>query len=168
MGEEFAASTPFLYFCDFHDELAKAVREGRRREFAAFERFRDPAARERIPDPGAIETFERSKLRWDEANGGEHARRLALHRDLLAKRARFVVPHLAGERFAARFETVGDAGLAVDWTLADGARLHLRANLSGETLRGLPAAAGERIHAAGDAGDAAFGPWSGAWSLEAR
>jgi malto-oligosyltrehalose trehalohydrolase len=168
MGEEFAASTPFLYFCDFHDDLARAVREGRRREFAAFERFRDPAARERIPDPGAQETFARSKLRWEEAGEGAHARRLALYRDLLGKRARFVAPHLAGERFAARFETVGDAGLAVDWTLGDGARLHLRANFSGDTLRGIPAAAGERIHVAGEAGDAAFGPWSGAWSLEAR
>ncbi|MGE5094084.1 MAG: malto-oligosyltrehalose trehalohydrolase, partial [Betaproteobacteria bacterium] len=53
MGEEFGSRTPFLFFCDFHGELERAVREGRRKEFASFERFRDARARERIPDPGA-------------------------------------------------------------------------------------------------------------------
>ncbi len=79
MGEEFAASTPFLYFCDFAGELADAVREGRRREFSAFARFRDPAARERIPDPGAEETFAASKLKWEERERGVHAEYLAFY-----------------------------------------------------------------------------------------
>jgi maltooligosyltrehalose trehalohydrolase len=43
MGDEFAARTPFLYFCDFEGELGRAVREGRRREFASFARFGDEA-----------------------------------------------------------------------------------------------------------------------------
>ena len=65
-GEEFAASTPFQYFADHDDpEMAKAVSEGRRREFAAF--GWDP---EVIPDPEKVETFERSKLKWDEVSGG--------------------------------------------------------------------------------------------------
>jgi 1,4-alpha-glucan branching enzyme/maltooligosyltrehalose trehalohydrolase len=167
MGEEYAASTPFLYFCDFAGELADAVREGRRREFAAFARFRDPAARERIPDPGAEDTFLRSKLKWEEREAGEHARWLAFYRDLLAKRARYIVPHLDGKRFGARFEPVGAGGLAVDWTLADGSRLHLRANFSDtgcEAMRGAP---GALVHAEGEARDAGRAPWSGAWSLEA-
>ena len=42
MGEEWDAATPFLYFCDFHGELADAVRQGRRQEFARFEAFADP------------------------------------------------------------------------------------------------------------------------------
>ena len=163
MGEEFAASAPFLYFCDFHGELADAVREGRRREFAAFERFRDPAARERIPDPGALETFLRSKLDWDEAARGAHAERLALYRELLAIRARHIVPHLDGRLFSARFETVGPAGLAVDWTLGDGARLHLRANFS-ETPGPLAPSPGIALHSEGAHPGA---PWSGAWTLEA-
>ncbi|HSN19348.1 MAG TPA: malto-oligosyltrehalose trehalohydrolase [Usitatibacter sp.] len=168
MGEEFAASAPFLYFCDFHSDLARAVRDGRRQEFAAFESFRDPAARDRIPDPGAEATFLRSKLDWKEAREGEHARWLALYRELLARRARHVVPHLAGGRFSARFENLGAAGLAVDWTLGDGARLHLRANLSGDDAGGIPAAAGEAIHVEGGARDGRFPPWSGTWTLEAR
>lgn len=68
-GEEWAASTPFLYFTDHQDsDLAEAVRQGRRREFASFE-----WKPEDIPDPQAIETFERSKLNWDESIREPHA-----------------------------------------------------------------------------------------------
>jgi malto-oligosyltrehalose trehalohydrolase len=167
MGEEYAASTPFLYFCDFAGELADAVREGRRREFSAFARFRDPAARERIPDPGAEDTFLASKLKWEEREVGVHAEWLALYRRLLAARARHVVPHLDGERFGARFDTIGAGGLAVDWTLGDGARLHLRANFSGLACAQMPPAPGRIVHAEGAARDAVRAPWSGTWSLEA-
>jgi malto-oligosyltrehalose trehalohydrolase len=166
MGEEFAASSPFLFFCDFHGELAAAVRDGRRREFAAFERFRDPAARSRIPDPGAAETFLASKLAWEEAHHGEHAAMLALYRELLRIRFARIVPHLSGGRFAARFELHGEAGLAVDWTLADGARLHLRGNFSEREARGIPAAPGAPLHSEGGAQVDRFPPWSGAWTLE--
>ena len=65
MGEEHAAPVPFLYFCDFGPELAAAVTAGRRREFARFERFSDPASRAAIPDPNDPETFRRSRLDWD-------------------------------------------------------------------------------------------------------
>ena len=83
-GEEWAASTPFLYFTDHRDPaLAAAVRRGRRGEFAAF-----GWPPEDIPDPQAAETFERSKLRWDEVAEGSHAEMLAWHRSLLALRRR--------------------------------------------------------------------------------
>jgi malto-oligosyltrehalose trehalohydrolase len=166
MGEEFAASTPFLFFCDFHGELAAAVRDGRRREFAAFERFRDPAARDRIPDPGAEDTFRASKLAWEEARHGEHAAMLALYRELLRIRFARIVPHLAGDRFAARFALHGDAGLAVDWTLGDGARLHLRGNFSESEAHGIAPAPGALLHSEGGARDGRFPAWSGAWTLE--
>ena len=61
MGEEWAASTPFLFFCDFEPELAQKVTEGRRSEFAGFAEFSDPAARERIPDPSSAQTFRGSR-----------------------------------------------------------------------------------------------------------
>src|SRR5690606_5964312 len=64
MGEELGATTPFLFFCDYEGELADAVREGRRREFAAFARFSAPEAREGIPDPNAESTFAASRLDW--------------------------------------------------------------------------------------------------------
>ncbi|MBI4863728.1 MAG: malto-oligosyltrehalose trehalohydrolase [Candidatus Riflebacteria bacterium] len=86
MGQEWAASSPFLYFTDHGPELGKAVTAGRRREFESFESFSDPLARERIPDPQANATFERSKLRWSERSGPPHAAVLRLHRDLLRLR----------------------------------------------------------------------------------
>jgi maltooligosyltrehalose trehalohydrolase len=81
-GEEFAASTPFLYFADHEEpEMAKAVKEGRRGEFAAF--GWNPAD---IPDPETVETFERSKLKWDELPKGRHKEMLDWYRGLIALR----------------------------------------------------------------------------------
>ena len=82
MGEEWAASTPWQYFTDFTDpDLARAVREGRRREFA--EHGWDAEA---VPDPQDPATREASVLRWDERRHGDHARMLAWYHDLIALR----------------------------------------------------------------------------------
>lgn len=82
-GEEWAASTPFQYFTDHREpELARAVSEGRRREFAAL-----GCKPEEIPDPQAEETFRRSKLDWSEADRGEHALMLEWWRRLVRLRA---------------------------------------------------------------------------------
>lgn len=83
MGQEWAASAPFQYFTDHPEELGRRVTEGRRQEFGRFSAYADPAARERIPDPQARETFERSKLDWDERGRMPHAGMLALYRALL-------------------------------------------------------------------------------------
>lgn len=81
-GEEWGATSPFLYFTDHQDpELARNVTEGRRREFAAF--GWNP---EDIPDPQAVETFERSKLNWSERDKAPHAGLLAWHRSLIQLR----------------------------------------------------------------------------------
>ena len=61
-GEEFAASTPFLYFADHDDpEMAKLVAEGRKKEFAAF-----GWDESQIPNPEEMDTFTCSKLNWAE------------------------------------------------------------------------------------------------------
>ncbi len=81
-GEEWAATSPFLYFTDHRDpELANAVRKGRREEFAAF--GWDP---ESIPDPQSADSFERSRLDWDEPSRPAHAEILAWHHALIALR----------------------------------------------------------------------------------
>jgi maltooligosyltrehalose trehalohydrolase len=81
-GEEWGASSPFLYFTDHEDpELGRAVIEGRRREFAAFGwRPQD------VPDPQTRQTFERSKLNWSEQNTEPHSGLLAWHRRLIQLR----------------------------------------------------------------------------------
>src|SRR3954471_13155052 len=83
MGEEYGEISPFLYFCDFHGELADAVREGRRREFSSFPQFADESARAAIPDPNSERTFLDSKLDWSRAGREEGRRTLQAHRDLL-------------------------------------------------------------------------------------
>jgi maltooligosyltrehalose trehalohydrolase len=81
-GEEWGASTPFQYFTDHADpQLGAAVSQGRRREFAAF-----GWAPEDVPDPQAVETFERSRLRWDEVGASPHAELFDWHRSLIALR----------------------------------------------------------------------------------
>jgi maltooligosyltrehalose trehalohydrolase len=81
-GEEWAATSPFQYFTDHEDrELADAVREGRRGEFAAF--GWDP---EEVPDPQDPETFHRSKLPWSERNHAPHTEVETWYRHLIALR----------------------------------------------------------------------------------
>jgi len=80
-GEEWAATAPFLYFTNHEDELGKLVSEGRKKEFAAF--GWDKAE---VPDPQARETFEGSKLNWEERGQGEHAEMLDWYRKLIALR----------------------------------------------------------------------------------
>jgi maltooligosyltrehalose trehalohydrolase len=84
MGQEFAASSPFLYFTDHPEELGKLVTEGRRKEFAGFKAFDDARMRDTIPDPQAESTFLASKLDWMEPE--THAGTLALYRELLRLR----------------------------------------------------------------------------------
>ncbi|MCP3136348.1 malto-oligosyltrehalose trehalohydrolase [Pyxidicoccus xibeiensis] len=83
MGQEWNASTPFLYFTDHNAELGRLVTEGRRKEFAGFKRF----AGAEVPDPQAQDTFKRSRLDWSEAEKPEHAGVRALYRELLRLRA---------------------------------------------------------------------------------
>lgn len=86
MGQEWAASTPFLFFTDHDAELGRLVTAGRRREFEGFAAFSEPSLRDAIPDPQAVATFERSILRWSEQTREPHARVLGLYRALLALR----------------------------------------------------------------------------------
>jgi len=78
-GEEWAASSPFPYFADHDDpEVARAVSEGRKKEFAAF--GWDPAS---IPDPEKRATFESAKLHWDETTQSPHKEMLKWYRELI-------------------------------------------------------------------------------------
>jgi 1,4-alpha-glucan branching enzyme len=135
MGEEFGATEPFLFFCDFEPGLAAAVTEGRRSEFARFKGFADPVARAAIPDPNALETFLQSKLDWGSLTAPSHAMWLNFYQRLLALRRQAIIPRLAGMQGGqARFHQLGERGLAVHWRLGDDAILSLLANLSAEPL----------------------------------
>jgi maltooligosyltrehalose trehalohydrolase len=139
MGEEWGTAQPFPFFCDFGPELAAAVREGRRREFARFPAFQDAEARARIPDPGAAETFAAAVLRWEDAVAPAGRRWRALHRRLLAIRRREIMPRLAAiGGHAGSYERLGARGLRVRWRLADGSMLAVVANLGAGALAAQP------------------------------
>jgi maltooligosyltrehalose trehalohydrolase len=108
MGQEWAASSPFLYFTDHHAELGRLVTEGRRAEFQHFTAF----SGERVPDPQARDTFLSSKLRWDERAEQSHAGVLRLYHHLLELRR--LLPALR-ERGRDSFDVtaIGDAALAL-------------------------------------------------------
>jgi maltooligosyltrehalose trehalohydrolase len=107
MGQEWAASSPFLFFTDHEPELGRLISEGRRREFERFSDFCDPAARTAIPDPQAASSFEASRLRWGERDGAEHAKTLELYRRLLHLRSTDPVLRRTG-RSGSLAETLGD------------------------------------------------------------
>ena len=83
-GQEFAASSPFLYFADHRAELANTIATGRAEFIAQFPSAATPEAQARLPDPRAQVTFESCKLDFEERR--THAEAYALHRDLLALR----------------------------------------------------------------------------------
>lgn len=137
MGQEWAATTPFLFFTDHNEELGRRVREGRREEFADFAGFAGD-----VPDPQAETTFARSTLDWDEAAQPAHAGVHALYRALLVLR-----PELARAPFAVTVHD--DYGL----TLQRGDHHLLVALAPGRTL---PLPSGSTV--ALDTEDATFAP----------
>jgi maltooligosyltrehalose trehalohydrolase len=158
MGEEWGSTRPFPFFCDFQGDLAKAVREGRRREFAqAYEKFGGE-----IPDPLAEATFHSAVLDWDAIDQPHAQARLALVRQLLAIRHRFIAPRLHDVRFGgARHE---GSVLTAEWRFGDGALLSLVANLSEQPAR--RPATGERHQTIwGGMSTDELAPWSVLWSL---
>jgi maltooligosyltrehalose trehalohydrolase len=166
MGEEFGASQPFPFFAHFGPELADAVREGRRAEFAKFPEFQDPQKREAIPDPTSETTFKSAKLDWSEVKQGAHAEWLAFYRELLMIRRREIVPRLKEiPGNSASYQVLGKGSVSVRWTMGDGSQLSLIANLSGERLSSA-ASQGRRLWSVGSTGEGSLGPWGVVWSLD--
>jgi maltooligosyltrehalose trehalohydrolase len=83
-GQEFSASSPFLYFADHQPELAKLIGQGRAQFLAQFPSLARPEIQALLTDPSDPATFERCKL--DFAERERHAAAYALHRDLLRLR----------------------------------------------------------------------------------
>jgi maltooligosyltrehalose trehalohydrolase len=124
MGEERASRAPFLFFTDHNPDLARAVREGRRREFASFSP-REPEYLATIPDPNEADTFERSKPASDGALG---AKRKALYKQLLAIRRAEIVPRLHDMK-TLDAHAIGPAAVIARWQVGDDALLMIASNL---------------------------------------
>ncbi len=140
MGEEFAASSPFLYFTDHSGELGRLITEGRRQEFKDYAAFADAASAARIPDPQAEATFLASKLPLGELDRPPGSQILLLHRELL--RLRHSDPVLAmQDRHAMQARALSKSLLAVRLWRGAEQRL-LLANFGDPTTLRLPELAG--------------------------
>jgi len=135
MGEEFGATTPFLFFCDCPPDLAEKVREGRREEFRKFEPFRSPEAQKQIPDPNDLDTFLASKLDWNSLERAPHAEWLKTYRELLSIRQHKIVPVLKEiAPGAARYQKPGQNAVFASWEFSSGGGLELFANFGQEPV----------------------------------
>jgi maltooligosyltrehalose trehalohydrolase len=161
MGEEWGATAPFPFFCDFEGDLADAVRNGRRKEFAgAYAKYGNE-----VPDPLDEATFRSAVLDWNARDLPKAHRRQTLVRDLLSVRRREIVPRLTSARF-------GDASaennglLSASWRMGDGTSLQLWANLSDHVVNFQTKTTGTKIWG-GDLSDV-ISPWSVHWRIGQR
>ena len=165
MGEEWGADEPFPYFCDFNDDLNKAVREGRGKELSRLPGF----DRDDLIDPTAPATFASGKLNWSKLESANAREWLAFYRMLLAIRRERIIPLLPGSMGCAGIARQDGEQVIVEWKVARGTTLSLAANLSDrpgtmaktvdedeEPLFSLRAVPGKLMP-----------PWSVIWSLSA-
>jgi len=83
-GQEFGATTPFVFFCDHGDHLSAQVLKGRREFLSQFASLKQPEMYNEITDPGNLDAFERSKLDLKERQ--KNARIYDLYKDLIRLR----------------------------------------------------------------------------------
>lgn len=165
MGDEFGASTPFLYFAQWEGELRDAVRAGRQREFS----HAVPAGGT-LPDPCDAATLARSRLDWIQAEMPEARQRSERVREALAARRVWLqprAPQLCATGHTA--DRVGATGLRLAWQYTDGSRWWLDINLGEAPLEEAPprpAGTTAFVHRWTDEtrqAVAAWAPWSARW-----
>jgi len=130
MGDEWACSSPFLFFTDHHDELGRQVTAGRRREFGQFKAFQDPKMRAKIPDPQDDAVFRRSQLPWAEREQSPHRQVWERVQAMLTLREA-LLPDLPRERGEWSAEAVGEHAVQVHYDRAGGTPVTFWCALSG-------------------------------------
>jgi malto-oligosyltrehalose trehalohydrolase len=125
MGEEIGSREPFLFFTDFQGELARAVRDGRRKEFAGGAGFADERAAAAIPDPNARGTFEAS-IPHSPPQPAEDWR--GFYRHLLACRRKWLGDKLEYARSLGA-AVIGPKAVLARWQLSNGTVLTIGTNL---------------------------------------
>jgi len=163
MGEEWACSSPFPFFCDFAGELGQAVNTSRQDEFVDSPEVDGREAS--IPDPQEESTFDSAKLDWDEMRRGPHADTLRWYGRILAARKRDVLPFLAQSRSAC-YQVRADGPVTVRYA-GDRGDLVLVANLSDRPAQDVGREGRtiwyENPHPDPDT----LGPWAVRWSFAA-
>ncbi|WP_345815496.1 malto-oligosyltrehalose trehalohydrolase [Paraburkholderia sp. PREW-6R] len=156
MGEEYGSTQPFLFFTDYTGDLADAVREGRRKEFARFSSFSDEKKRAQIPDPNDAKTFalssppESPQARAQDDEGKDRLEWSHFYQSALAVRSKLITPRLQHSKSLGATVLVahdgGDANaLVARWQLGDGETLSIALNLSKENVKFADVPAGKVI-----------------------
>ena len=139
MGEEYGETNPFLFFTDFHGDLAKALREGRAKEFTGHSGHDGD-----VPDPNDEQTFARSKLDWHNVTTAQGKSWLRFTRSLLVLRHRYLVPLLRpGGTVEGKIVKTAPGMVAVSWSFPTGT-LSLALNIGNKPVD-VPALAGETL-----------------------
>ena len=161
MGEEWGATQPFPFFCDFGGALAEAVRRGRKAEFAA---AYSGLCEHSLPDPVLERTFRSAVLDWSALDRPPHKERLALVRRLLELRREQVTLRLQNLERNDAHAGWRDGVILAQWRLGDDSRLALVANL-GEQPRSRPPQAAHGRALWGGAPPRELPPWSVFWNI---
>ncbi len=138
MGEEWGETRPFLFFTDHQAELADAVREGRRREFAHFAAFTQPETREKIPDPNDPSTFAQSVPHFPDNLTEHQTGLLHLVKDCLALRQTHlaaILPQMKAQGMA----VLGEKSVRAEWHFGDHGRFVVSANFGESPVECSPA-----------------------------
>ena len=167
MGEEWGASTPFPYFCDFHGDLSVAVQKGRCEQLSKLPGVSQEDLKN-APNPQAESTFRSAQLHWDEIAEPRHAEMLALYKGLLAKRLERISPLLEGlSGRCGKHEGRAAGALTCTWKFAGEAKLQLDANLWHEARACFGEALSEVLWLQGSVnGGGELAPWTVRWSLQ--
>jgi 1,4-alpha-glucan branching enzyme len=166
MGDEWGASTPFPFFCDFEGDAGQQAREGRlkflRKNLQVEER-----ELVRVPDPLAELSFRSAHLDWNELSQRGHAEWLRWYRDVLKLRREQIVPLAKSIREqCGTYELRSRRVFAATWNLEHNARLILQANLC-EIPAHFDSDAGRVLWIEGtEMGPGQLGPWTVRWSVE--
>jgi malto-oligosyltrehalose trehalohydrolase len=166
MGEEWAATTPFPYFCDFHGNLASKIRKGRLDQLSKLDPAPSAEEIENAPDPQADGTFRSAQLDWCEVAEQPHADRLKWYRSLLETRREMIVSALKRCKYpSSAYKILGPGALLIRWNLSTTV-LQLEANLCASPTKGFRPSRGTVIWTEGAAFDGEFGPWTTRYSVE--
>lgn len=125
MGEEIGATQPFFYFASHTVELATIVRDARRREFAGFSAFSDPARQLEIPDPNLAESFTAS---IPQISADSLQARVWVQKLLAIRHAQ--VTNRLSDCYSLGACVLGQAAVAARWQFGDGTVLAIALNLS--------------------------------------
>lgn len=167
MGDEWGASTPFPFFCDYPGETGRNTRE-ERLKFLQKNLHVDDSELVRVPDPLAEQTFRDAHLNWSELSQAEHAEWLNWYRAILKVRREQIVPLLRNvHEPCGTYEIRSRRVLRVKWNLDNNARLILEANLCESSTECLDDLAGRVLWLEGTENERdQFGPWTVRWSVD--